>query len=355
MSDFTFGVNFGNKSLISGLESIFEGINDGIYKNRVNSVYGAINDKRDIIGGAREANRISGDFGDLENSVLIFRKYGIETNYVCNSFSLTPNYIESNKIEIMKFLTLLKEVGVSGVIIANPLLIDYIKGAQLKVVISTILHVDNLGILDFYIKKKVDTVVLSLYANRDFEFLETISKIESKGITKIELMVNEICLSPCPWRIQHYIQESSGQISNLYFSKCYAKMKTEFPWSILCANFIRPEDTDYYRRNYGIDRFKITGRTFNYKKMLTILDAYLLGEYCGNLLDLFPIVSGAVNSESSDKNQSMIIFNNELKDFVTYFPKNIRCNISCFRFGGDCTYCKDFQLFKYEGGSQYGT
>ncbi len=340
MAKFTFGVNFGNEDLIFELEDILEGVYNGKYKNKVHSIYGAISDKRDVIGGARETNRISGTLEDLEWAITIFEQYNVKTNYVCNSFSLTPNCIENNRSNIIGFFILLKSIGVNGVIIANPLLIDYVKDAGLKVIISTVLHVNNLGLLDFYIKKCVDIVVLSLYSNRDFEFLKAISNFERS--TKIELMVNEICLSPCPWRMQHYIQESSGEISNAYFPKCYAKMKEEFPYSILCSNFIRPEDIGFYFHNYNIDRFKITGRTFNYKKMLNILRAYLKGEYHGNLLDLFPIVRGNISKEKSDEESKMFIDNSKLRDFISYFPKDVRCEVSCFRFGGPCQYCKEF-------------
>jgi collagenase-like PrtC family protease len=281
-------------------------------------------------------------------AIDLLKGMGIKCNYVCNSFYLTPDKIVSSQDAIKNFFGCLKDSGIDAVIVANPLLMKYTRLAGIKCIISTILHVDSLGVVKFYIDKGVDTIVLSLYANRDFRLLEAISKMDRRR-TKIELMVNEICLTPCPWRVQHYIQESSCEDSgNVYFSRCYAKMFSEFPFSIICGNFIRPVDVEFYRTKYMIDTFKITGRTFDPPKMLNILYSYLVSYCQGNMVGLFPIVKGTYKSEKKSELGGMYIDNKLMGDFMRMFPKDVNCRTDCFRFGGVCDFCKRYALDNFK-------
>ena len=232
----TIGVDFGNKSYMDSLHEIIDN-NKG--KVLIESVYGAIPMIGFSIGGAREVHRISGSAIDLNCEVRKFNEQGVKVNYVCNSLMITPNYIALNKNKIKHFFQELKEEGVSGIIIASPLLIHFVKEAGLEIIMSTILHINSINMIEYYVKQKVNTIVLSLYSNRDFSLLRRLRKFNE---VKFELMVNEACINPCPWRIQHYIQESLGEKSSYYFSQCYNIIKKDFPFSIISGNFIIPEE-----------------------------------------------------------------------------------------------------------------
>ena len=87
---------------------------------------------------------------------------------------------------------------------------------------------------------------------------------------------------------------------------------------------MRPEDLNKYSKA-GVDIFKILSRTCTTQELLARAEAYLSGNYRGNLLDL--IGKGPFGLFYLD--------NSKLDGFIDHFIK-IECPKEC----GNCEYCK---------------
>ena len=77
---------------------------------------------------------------DLGRYTEMCNEVGIKVNYVCNTFTVTPDFINNKRYEIIGFFRLLKDIGINGVIIASPVLIPYVQQADLKVIMSSLVQ-----------------------------------------------------------------------------------------------------------------------------------------------------------------------------------------------------------------------
>jgi len=305
-------------------------LNKEILNNKVTEFYGSI----PLLNlSVRETARLNNiNISDFKEHVKKCHDNNIMFAYTINS-PITTNTFSNFKTTIDNVYS----AEVDSIFLASPYLIEYTRHTypSLKIKASTVLHIDSIRKIKFYLQMGTDIISLSLMKNRDFQFLKNISK---EGLTnKIELLVNEACNFECPWRDEHYISEAKNLDCQYYLKKCFDlnnKDYTEF----IKAPWIAPWDILHYKR-LGFNNFKITGRTFPVDKIKVFVKAYMLNDYNGNLLDLFPLLKGKTET-SFNLNNNVFIDCQELKNinFLNYFLyKNITCENICGT--NSCNYC----------------
>ncbi len=191
---------------------------------------------------------------------------------------------------------------------------------DLKIYISTIAGVLTVKDFEKYLEINPSRLVVHHDVNRDFDNLKKIVQRGNKENVQIELTLTESCLRNCPNRKAHYehISKTSQNLTDnretVFHTVCNAR-KLIYPFELLKANIIRPEDVSYYE-NIGINHFKITGRSKPTIWILLVAQAYITRKHSGNLIRLLGI-------DPSLKAEDWIYLNNNsLNNFIDEFPKS---------------------------------
>jgi collagenase-like PrtC family protease len=263
-------------------------------RNRVrfSEVYGA--HRTSITGGGRPSYRLPQVEPDVfERHVSEALRLGLRFNYVMNAPDFggrekRPEWLR----DVSGYLEYLANCGVSGVTIANPLLMQFVKREfpDLRINVSLIAGVDTVAAAKEFEDFGVDVINLNPFTiNRDFDSLHAIRQAVR---CELELYANIPCLDHCPRRTAHY--KFSGHASQAtgaaairqdpFLMRCSHTFLSE-PTEFLRSPFIRPEDVSAYRE-IGIDIIKLSDRTEATEFLLKTARAYAEGKYEGNLFDL---------------------------------------------------------------------
>ncbi len=255
-------------------------------------IYGA--HRTSITGHGRPAYRLPQVDPDVfEGHVSCARQLGLRFNYVMNAPGFggreqDPGWLR----EVSNFLQYLAGCGVSGVTIAHPILLQFVKREfpDFRLNVSLIAGVDTVAAARKFEDLGVDVINLNPFTiNRDFDALRGIRRAVR---CELELYANIPCLDHCPRRVAHY--EYSGRASqetgnpevkqDPFLMRCSYTFLSE-PVEFLRSPFIRPEDVSAYRE-VGMDILKLSDRTESTQFLLGTARAYAEGKYDGNLFDL---------------------------------------------------------------------
>lgn len=239
--------------------------------------------------------------------------------------------------DLVNRLGWIEAIGVEGVIVANPYVIEFIKRRfpSLKVYVSSISNVDNVDKARFYQDLGCEGLHLPEYVNRDFRLLRTLARELHENLA---LTANLCCLLNCPIRDYHanfvsHAGESLDRGCYVDYSlmKC-THMKLRSPVELLKATWIRPEDLATYEA-VGINTFKISGRTEEMPWLLRVIEAYSTRSYNGALNDL---LSGLEDIEPFGT-FPFKIDNTCLNGFLQFFTQK-----DCVSGCGDCGWCGEW-------------
>jgi collagenase-like PrtC family protease len=259
---------------------------------RFSEVYGA--HRTSITGNGRPSYRLPQVAPDVfERHVRGVRKLGLRFNYVMNAPDFGGREQNSEWLcNVSSFLEYLASCGVSGVTIAHPFLLQFVKREfpHFRLNVSLIAGVDTVAAARSFEDLGVDVINLNPFTtNRDFDSLRAIRQAVR---CELELYANIPCLDHCPRRVAHY--EFSGNASretgnpevgqDPFLMRCSYTFLSE-PVEFLRSPFIRPEDIPAYRE-VGIDIIKLSDRTESTEFLSRTARAYAEGKYDGNLFDL---------------------------------------------------------------------
>ncbi|MCL4437019.1 MAG: U32 family peptidase [Thaumarchaeota archaeon] len=273
--------------------------------NEINSKYETIHEvfgsiPASIIGHGRATAGIE-YFGkvDMDHVKKFAEKahsVGIQVNYLLNAQCLgNTEYTEDGRTEIMKYLESIYAANVDSVTIAIPLLADIIKREfpGLKVVVSVISEANNPHRVALWKKIGVDRINIDYDSNRDFKRLKSISL---NANIDLELLLNDGCLFFCPFQKYHRVLSAHGSKTGTarknYIDYCLLKCsieRTDNPGEIIRGPWIRPEDTEFYEKQFGIHLFKISGRYQPADWIVNVAEAYSRRSYEGNFMDLLSL------------------------------------------------------------------
>lgn len=219
---------------------------------------------------------------------------GIKFSYLLNAPCAGGlEYTASGRRRLVKELEWLEKSGVDSIVVSIPFLIEFIKKRfkHIKITVSAIAHVNSVEKAKFFERLGADTITVDFMENRNFALLKAMKACVKSDI---QLLLNDICLYGCPFRLYHYnlmghSSQSNSKIKNPYADfYCLLKctlFRYSHPEELLKARWIRPEDLNVYE-GLGIDLFKVSGRTETTAWILNAAQAYANRSYPGNLLDL---------------------------------------------------------------------
>ena len=225
----------------------------------------------------------------------------------------------------------LNDIGVDSVTVAEPYLIEMLRKEfpDIKVVVSTISHVDSPERARFYLELGADAITLDTNINRNFDILEAIKDIAAD--CELRLLVNEACLYKCPFRYSHFnlfshmtaLGNKPNIFSDYYYEKCMS-FRVRYPELVIKSPWIRPEDLGAYEA-LGIDCFKMSGRANTIRWIIDCMKAYSNRSYDGNLMELLDC--------PSELRDMFYIPNKELEGAIKQW-------MGCKKFCHKCGFCK---------------
>jgi collagenase-like PrtC family protease len=139
----------------------------------------------------------------------------------------------------------------------------------------------------------ITKVCLDVNLNRDrYAILQQQQYCKELGID-LELIGNEFCINNCIVRDQCYhahvinkVVEDTLLHEGYPMGYCISHREKN-PKEWLYANFILPQHMKEYQRIFGIDHFKITGRTGLTAYLTWVTEQYMGQDFKGNLLELW--------------------------------------------------------------------
>jgi len=181
--------------------------------------------------------------------------------------------------------------------------------------VSTIAAVMKAEDLEPWLPLDVDGVVLHHDVARDFELLRDFGATLRRRAadTHLELLVNESCLHGCAFRDAHYARLAGAPLNYIEgFQQNCNLPKFRDPSLLLSANWIRPEDLTIYRE-LGIRRFKVAGREMPGPWLDRAVQAFVVGSYRANLVDLLTMTPPGLGVAAADV---AYLDNTALSDFL---------------------------------------
>ncbi|MCL2050927.1 MAG: U32 family peptidase [Lachnospiraceae bacterium] len=309
------------------------------YENaKVLETYGQMTVGNTMAGGRVHADIPKIDFYDLKHYIAYSLSRDIGFNYSLNGSCMSNKEFTKEGLDELKiFLKKLKSIGVKGVTVALPSIIEVISSLQLgfEIKLSIISQVNTVNKAIDYKKIGVTRIVTDESINRDFNKLRNISRAFGD---KIEIIVNSMCHKDCVYRAFHYNQTSHDSVNcseagiNTYYNhRCMTK-KAESPeeWLKLC--WVRPEDIPFYNE-VGIHYFKLQGRhTVHGGNPVKAIESYFKQSFSGDLVDLFELF----NCPYSFK---VCLDNRKLDGFIDkYYEAGDFCINNCQQ----CGYCNGY-------------
>ncbi len=316
MASITLGCNFSTEH-VQAIERVIGFSTATNCPTRITEVYGSpagANPFGSVRPSFRETKLTDAEF---QKNVRWLRDLGVKTKLTLNSLVphiKTGNFNRLNILDDSRaqetFAAFVKDYKylIDGWIIAHPGLVDFMhqfpKSWKLDITISTIMNVHTLGQMQ-WIKEHwplVTTVCPAVWKNRDFEWLRA-----ANNIIPLELLANEFCTIggvECEglYRQACYLSQSCESKWNPMLTRCI-KSRADKPWSWLMARFILPQWLEYYKTNFGIEHFKITGRTHPAEYVEFIGSAYCKEDFDGNLLELWGQLTATLDKENWKENQ----------------------------------------------------
>lgn len=278
---------------------------DNIKKFPVNEVYGKLD--FDILGGGKAGlilHKVSKK--EAKEHIRNIHSIGAKFTYLLNAPCFgNLEYDTKTYKKIIDHIEWIRKIGTDGVTVTIPFIAEIIKTQfpELKIKVSVISHVNSVQKAKMWEDIGVDEINLDQNINRDFRLLKEIRRAVKCDIC---LLLNDMCLYDCPFRLYHYniaghASQKSNPLKGFYIEYCMGNctnIKLSYPEEILKSRWIRPEDTHLYEK-IGIEKFKISGRSQNTENLLNMIQAYSLRRYKGNLIDILEGIFRKNNTQFS--------------------------------------------------------
>lgn len=329
MPDFRFWVPFNNDiELLKKLKSDFADGNNG---NRIEGLY--FSAPQEYFGSARVVSQFS--LEDAKKVIDFCNKAGWKTDMLLNSSCEGADWYSPQSVSKTLFLAKkMKEAGLSGIILTNPIYIRKIKkeNPDLKITASVVCEIDSVQRACFFEELGADAFVPDRDINRNPGLLKEIRDATGMEMT---LMVNEGCLFRCPARNIHYNYTShcSRPDGNKHYSMDFHSnycidVRKKAPEEIIKSPFILPQHLKHYSNITS--SFKIVGRTMSAQWIFSTTKSYLCEKYDGNLLNILESAIPVLLSETGIDIPAKLLDD-------TFFKKVTSCNKNCTK----CNYCTE--------------
>jgi len=258
----------------------------------------------------------------------------------CGSLNIKPqlllNATSGNKLElgkaflgkVLSYIKKLRDSGLQSVVAANPIYIGKIKKeiSDITIESSVNCYVKTVEHALYLADLGVDILTIDRDINRN---IPLIKEIKNRTGLKIRLMLNEGCISNCPYRATHYNYLSGGFrypakiTEGVFWDKFCLGIYLNDPAKVFRIPFIPPEALTYYEQ--FIDYYKLSTRGFSTERIEVCLKAYGNKYFSGNLLDILDSPGGSyfeyIDYDALKRNN--------------FFEKMLTCRLQC----ESCHYC----------------
>lgn len=324
---FKVGCNF-DLSLLDALSSLNMRYGRGDWGIR--ELYGSLPSVNPI-GTARPAFRLQDhDEAYLKTFVSTALSMGIGMNYTINVSAVDPRELKEHEHEIERFLSYLLSIGVVRVTVAHPLVAQlvYTLCPPMPIELSTILQIRHPRQLE-QLKERcpsIQKLCIDVFMNRDqAKLIELTTTAAHLGIS-LEMIVNEFCIYECADRNQCYdlhaldLSKDETKLYGHYPMGNCIRQRIMKPIEWLYARFILPEWVRTYSSRFGIQSFKITGRTHPTPYIERVTEAYMSEHYAGNLLELWADVENIGKLESEYRQPRVYLDTTKIPaDFLDFY------------------------------------
>jgi collagenase-like PrtC family protease len=186
----------------------------------------------------------------------------------------------------------LLDLGVDGLVIALPALIEAVRSAwpEVPISVSTFARIRTVTQAEYFLRQGARTIILE-EANRDFRLIRGLVRLGAQ----VEILVNQSCLPSCPYRAHHLNTSSLASQPGApcpSFEYPLLECGVEYvrdPSKIISGIFVRPEDLAVYEE-VGVSRFKVSGRNRTTDWLVHAARAYAGRTYPGDLTDILSLV-----------------------------------------------------------------
>jgi collagenase-like PrtC family protease len=317
MASITLGCNFSDEHVRTIIKLKEMSIKEGT-PNTLARVYGSPLGANPF-GSVRQGRReYSATLKQFSQSCDDLRACGIGVNLTLNSVlphikgeRLEHNVFNSKDVR-RTFVNFVSEIlpHIDAVVVATPIIIDLLHdrlgtrmGAEdVGIGISAIANVNKLATFKWISRNwpLVKFVCPSLWRNRDFKWLQ-----RANMIVPLEPLANEFCSiggTDCEglYRQACYLSQSiESKDWNPMTARCIEERRKN-PHAWLMAKFILPQWIPTYE-GYGIQSFKITGRTHPASYIKQVGEWYLCGKAEGNLLGLWGQLQATLSKSGQEE------------------------------------------------------
>jgi collagenase-like PrtC family protease len=269
------------------------------------------------------------------------RAKGIGFIYVMNA-TTSPNaeLSEEGRYRVLQRCEWLSDIGASGVVLANPFLIELVRHwfPKLEVHVSILAEVDSVNVAKYYDDLGVALIHLAPDVNRRIPTLEAIRKAVG---CRLSVLVNEGCVFECPLRSYHASVVSNAKTSiegGYHTDYCYyscSMWKGASVVEFIRTPWIRPQDVSKYL-DIGIDVVKIAGRekmgdgpSSHSDWIVKATSAYYRGD-CDDLAELLVGMEppDMLDGSALPRDNRVIVHSRSLDGFLQFFADG-RCTRSC--------------------------
>jgi len=285
---------------------------------------------RDYMGSGRDLHEPIVYPGQIPSIIKKCNDLNISSQLLLNAtYEGCEGLTERFWARLEDYLKSLRDRGLTSVVVTNPIYISKIKkkitGLRVESSVNCFLRTVEHAL---YLRDLgADVLTIDRDINRDIPLIQ---KIKKTTRLKIRIMLNEGCLSNCPYRVTHYNLLSAGlklktePIKDIFFDSFCMKIYHRDPLKIFRIPFVPPEALGYYE--YVADYYKLSTRTFFTEQIKRCLIAYSKRRFTGNLLEILDCPGlryfDYVDNDKLRKNR--------------FFEKMLQCNLEC----GRCHYCK---------------
>lgn len=231
---------------------------------------------------------------------------------------------EKHMKKTVEYLKMLAKVGLRSATVVNPFYITELKRNVPELEIHSSVNCYTAKIEDaLYLRDMgVDVLAVDRDINRNIELIREIKK--TAGLP-VKILLNEGCLSNCPFRRMHFNAIAHRIADRQFLNRSCITVIRKDPKKLFRIPFVRPEDVRHYK---GLaDYFKLATRTFTTQQIENTLKAYINEEYNGDLLDILDMTSMKC---------FFTFVNNKVLDKMNFFENMQKCTLDCDK----CGYCE---------------
>ena len=227
-----------------------------------------------IWNGGRSRFNLPVQGPEIYQTINYLHEHGVKLRHTCTNMLLTQGHLYDWTCN--QFISYCEQEG-DSIIVFAPELANYIreKYPKYNIIWSTTRRDDDINIINNL--SQTDMLVLDYKYNKDYSVLASL-----KNPKNIEIVCGENCVPDCPARLAHYADISRHQLLFPNIDEIFTcPYNREKPFNFYeeiqrQPHAILDRDIEYLYNQYGIENFKISGRTITPHLLIEMILYYTI-------------------------------------------------------------------------------